>query len=205
MKEVTITRALTELKTIDDRIDKAMGSLTPIAVVIGTSSDINGQSRDEWEKSQIGYYDTVISLIERKRKIKKKIAESNQITNVTIGEKTMTVQEAIFMKDTIKELASLKSILSEQHQKHIQLQQSAEMRLQENFNKFLSGLTATDTPKDNIDAMTESFKESNKVTLVDPLSTVSKIEKLNEQIQQFIVDVDAILSESNSTTEILLD
>ena len=48
----------------------------------------------------------------------------------------------------------------------------------------------------------KAFLANNTYTLVDAINTKVEIEKLEKEINEFMVDVDAALSAANATTEI---
>jgi hypothetical protein len=56
------------------------------------------------------------------------------------------------------------------------------------------------TNPETITSLTNSFRENNKVELVDPLDLAAKISGLEEEIDAFETNVDWVLSESNATT-----
>lgn len=49
------------------------------------------------------------------------------------------------------------------------------------------------------------FMEKNKLVIYDPISIKDKIEKLEKEIDEFLMEVDFVLSESNSRTTIEID
>jgi hypothetical protein len=50
--------------------------------------------------------------------------------------------------------------------------------------------------------LTNSFRENNKVELVDPLDLSVKVAALEEELDAFETNVDWVLSESNAVTKI---
>ena len=56
------------------------------------------------------------------------------------------------------------------------------------------------TNPETITALTNSFRENNKVELVDPLSLATRITTLEEELDSFETNVDWVLSESNAKT-----
>jgi hypothetical protein len=58
------------------------------------------------------------------------------------------------------------------------------------------------TSPDTITALTNSFRENNKVELVDPLDLSQKTNALEEEIETFETNVDWVLSEVNGKTMI---
>jgi hypothetical protein len=56
------------------------------------------------------------------------------------------------------------------------------------------------TNPETIASLTASFKETNKVVLLDPLGLKAKIKELEEEIDSFETNVDWMLSETNGKT-----
>jgi hypothetical protein len=58
------------------------------------------------------------------------------------------------------------------------------------------------TNPETITSLTNSFRENNKVELVDPLDLGAKVSSLEEELDAFETNVDWVLSESNGKTVI---
>ena len=96
VEKMTITRALTELKTLDKRIQKTTGS--------GVFISFQGKFHkpNEYSKKGPAVYQSVMDLLNRRKRIKSAIVSSNAVTNVKICGKEMTIAEAIETKSSIK-------------------------------------------------------------------------------------------------------
>ena len=199
--KITVARALTELKHIDERIEQVMTTLVPTGIAVGNKEMIDGVKIDEWEKSQKAAFDSVTDLITRKRKLKTAIFGSNQTTMVRIGSKTMSVAEAIFMKGTIAQKTILLRKLVAVKMNTDAKFENAELSLQNRFNSFLETVSATDDA-DGRKKITDTFMENNTPKLLDPLKLSDVISNLQQEIDGFTTDVDAVLSESNAVTHV---
>ena len=99
----TITRALSELKTLKARYSSEVRKLNLIAVKHGSKlrspnnsmkpEDFADKAKEQWQK--------VTALENRIYQIKVKVEKSNAVTMVKIGDKEMTVEEALIMKNNI--------------------------------------------------------------------------------------------------------
>jgi hypothetical protein len=58
------------------------------------------------------------------------------------------------------------------------------------------------TNPETIQAITNSFRDNNKVEFVDPLGLEKRIKELDEEIETFETNVDWVLSEANGRTMI---
>ena len=95
---MTIHRALVELKTIDKRIGKAIGEANFCMSAKMNAKKLLGQPTEEFTAKAVSAYDKISELIHRRNAIKMAIPVSNATTKIQVGDKTMTVAEAIVMK-----------------------------------------------------------------------------------------------------------
>ena len=56
------------------------------------------------------------------------------------------------------------------------------------------------TNPETITALTNSFRENNKVEMVDPLDLATRVATLEDELDAFETNVDWVLSESNGKT-----
>lgn len=202
-EKTTIHRALSELKIIDSRIEKAITTIDPSGFVQKDKLVNNFYSKEEFEKQSKAKYQSVIDLIDRKNRIKSAIVKANGITMVKIGEKQMTIADAINFKTVIEVKKKLIQALT---QKHNQTKTSIE---QNNANVDANALRLAEAAlqKDNVKinegdavAITEPYLKKNRFELVDPLKVEKLVEELQEEVDEFQTEVDAVLSEINAIT-----
>lgn len=99
---MSIHRALSELKTLNERIAKAIKEADYVATDRQSTQKIKGLSIEDYEKTIQSGFDKAVSLIERRIHIKDAIVQSNAITEVTVAGETMTVAKAIERKTSIE-------------------------------------------------------------------------------------------------------
>lgn len=197
VEQISITRALNELKLLDKRISKHIQS--SVFVTHEVNKKVNAKVFTPKEDLQ-----SINDLIQRRQIIKSKIMESNAITKVTIAGKTMTVVEAIELKESIKYKKELRDRIAHQvrrARKEIEdINEVAQGRLdsllQANFGK------ESKTKDSEMEAISKPFLERNEAKELDPLGIDSVYEKLENEIDDFENEVDFVLSESNSLTKI---
>ena len=98
MKEtMTIHKALSELKTLGDRINSAMEEATFVVANKHSNAKIGGQSIAEFSQAAQQSLQSVMTLINRRNAIKRAVTRSNAETMVNINGKEYTVAEAIDM------------------------------------------------------------------------------------------------------------
>ena len=205
--KMTIHRALSELKLIDSKIDKKISRFSgaTLANHKGETMMVVG-TKDDWIKSNKEIFQSVQDLIKRKTKIKTAIVKSNAETEVTIADEIMTVADAITMKDFITSKQQLLDIMDRQDvtiranaNKH---NSEVDIRAKEVAERAAGGEGSN---ADNINKVAEMYKENNSVQVVYFDDNFGQIkEELETSIIDFQSEVDAVLSESNATTEITI-
>lgn len=204
--KISIHRALSELKLLDDQITKKIEGLQPIALKQRDSLRNNSMSEEAFKDKASSDYDSILGLIARRREIKAAIIKSNAETVIKVGDESMTVAEAIHRKSEKDFTEKLIGSMEKSWKKA-----SAEYN---NENDHLAGIALNNAlvmlgkegqagvkPTDeDVKNITEPFIERNKIHLVDPLGLESKIGGLKTAYDTFMSNVDACLSESNATT-----
>lgn len=195
---ISLTRALTEVKVLDDRIKKAVGASTFIAIGFGTSKrTASGQSNADVVKKIQADADSVSSLIDRRAKIKNAIQRANVATEVTIGDKTMTIAQAITIKKSHEEYLSLYLNQAMTHMNHAnnQFAQAAKA-----LNARVDQVIAGRSDKDDVANVANLVKSTDEPHLINPLQLEDFILKLKKVKEDFELEVDFALSEVNAKT-----
>lgn len=203
---MTIHRALAELKLIDSKIEKAISVIEPTGVMQVNKLVNNFYKKEDFENDAKSKFQSVIDLIERKNKIKSAIVTTNGVTEVEISGIKMTIADAINFKSIIvfkknliatliKKHNAIKSKFTIENEKieKIALENAKIMIGKEGDNK----IKPTDEDVKNI---IEPFVKRNEFHLVDPLKVEELTEKLQKEVSDFEVEVDAVLSEVNAIT-----
>lgn len=203
MEKMTIHRGLSELKTIKSRIEKGIKELS-VANVVQKDKKISGiMTAEEFTKLANSGYDSITAMIARQSKIKKAIVDSNSKTQVKVGEKTMSVADAITQKDMIVlRKAFLDKLEAQLREATAAINRNNEI-VQANSLKILEatfGKDQTKVSKDDVDNVQKPYIANNEWSLVDPLKISDKIAALGKEISDFETEVDAVLSESNAVS-----
>ncbi len=209
-EKMTVHKALAELKIIDDRIEKVVDNTIFVEAVKNGTDKINGVSIDEFKNNEKSGYQKAIDLINRRDAMKRAVVLSNATTKVVIGGVERTVAEAIEMKN--HGMDGKKYLLAEltiQQKRALNKYNSysgenLEARANDYVQNILrsQGESADKADPKQIQALHDSFIESNKFNLIDALHIADKIEELTNEIVEFDVEVDAALSVSNALTVI---
>jgi len=206
--KMTIHRALSELKLIDARIEKAINVIEPTGLM-QVDKPVNGfYTKEDFEGDVKAKYQSVTDLIDRKNAIKSAIVKANGITTVDVGEKTMTIADAINFKAVIVVKTNLIDRLTKKHNatkaKFTQENDRVYNVALENA-KIMIGKQGDDRVKPNdedVKNIIEPFVKRNEFHLVDPLKVEDLIENLQNEVDEFESEVDAVLSEINAITVI---
>lgn len=207
VEKMTIHKALCELKVIGDRITKEQNRMPFVFANEHANTKVKGIALPEYIELMKSAYQTTVDLIARREAIKCAVVKSNAVTIVTIAGKEYTVAEAIEMKNNGMEFR--KSMMQKMAWELRQAQAAAEdangQKLQTRADGYIKNLYgATDMKSLAQEAVEErdKFIKQHTAELVDPLKLNEKIAILEKEISEFMVEVDAALSVSNSLTEI---
>lgn len=206
MEKMLVTQALNELKLLDGRINKAINDAVLVIAAKRSEKKVNPNlTKEEFEIRAKAGYQSVLDLIERRKKIKAAVVTSNAMTKVIVHGEEMTVAEAIERKSTIDyEISLLRQMQSQWGVQNREMNMQ-NMRMEERIDKYIETFVGKDTSKakDNeLEAMIKPMRESGEYALVDPLSIEKKIADLDDYIKGFKSEVDAILQISNCNTYI---
>lgn len=195
---MSITQALAELKLLDKRIQKSLDRVT-WADVKTKSHPVDTEA---FKKTVQAEYQSFLDLVKRRDALKRGVVTSNAKTDVTIGSWKGTVAEAIEYKTSIaykhRLLDMMRLQLLTAKDRFKDQQESVDARLEKLLHSELG--KDVKTSPETITALTNSFRENNKVELVDPLDLSTRTRELEEEIESFETNVDWVLSETNGKT-----
>ncbi|MGE7021623.1 hypothetical protein [Solibacillus cecembensis] len=205
-KRLSLHRALSELKMLNERIDAATKNVVLVRSNRKSNEKIDGMPIEEFKKDMQGSYDKVISLIAYRNRLKALVVASNAQTSVQVGAVTMTVAEAIERKQSIQFEKEVVEKLRRQYQRAITQVTEANEALPEKLETYLVNILGNKDKQspDEVQLHTETFMKRNEYELIDPMNVKKIIDMLTAQIEEFESEVDAVLSESNATTFIEL-
>ena len=233
--QYTVHRALSMLKTTKARIEKELSSnYSFIRVARGQEDNIRGVSVSDIERYIQGSYDRITALISNYTKIKSAVIRSNagiqldteNIRKVPVMGLSITVAEIIDMSDVVYGkakssngnkpkgfkaalLAKLKQDYAEAQSEFDDLQEKAD----DEVRQYLNALSVKRTDSDEVDASAKATIEATSRMLheqkdprfIDPLKIADKIMALENEIENFRTEVDAVLSEQNALTMVEID
>jgi len=198
-QQMSITQALPELKLLEKRINKVTENIQNWCKVSYNNAPVDKEKHKKETESQLQSFQ---DLLKRRDNIKRAIILSNASTKVKIGSWEGTVAEAIEYKTSIymkrKLLESMKECLQVKRAEYEQVKATVDGRLERLLQSELGKDVKTNP--ETIASLTNTFRDNNKVELVDPLDLATKIASLEDELDAFETNVDWVLSESNGKT-----
>lgn len=212
MKQITVTKALSDLNVLTSRIEKETDKLTVLSTKLKSKKVLKDKNIevDDFKNEVKANYQSILDLIKNRDVIKSAIILSNAKTKVIIANKEYTVAEAIDKKNRIALetdlLMKLKSELITKSKQVTNFNDKLEAQIDKEREIMLSGDNAKN--KDIVKTAEElatAKRENNSVELVDPLNIEKVINELEDSIMSFKAEVDQQLSISNAVTLIEID
>lgn len=210
-EKMTIHKALAELKTMDDRINKAIRSTSYVLAAKHSAEKINGVKVNDFKEQIRSGYQKVTDLIKRRDAMKRAVVLSNATTKVKIGDNEYTAAEAIEMKNHGIEFRSalLRQMNSDYIAAQNELARNGGEALEKKSEQYVLAVIAAQ-PKDSkmsadsdvMKGLRQTYIENNTYDLIDPLDITKVMETLDAEINEFNAEVDAALSVSNALTVI---
>ena len=198
MRTLSITEALVELKLLDSRIIKATRK-NWIACIKRSEKD---EEREAFKQEVKANYQAVMDLIGERKRIKSGVVMSNANTRLLVGGVEMTVAEAIERKSSISYEQDLLDRWKIVYETAINTEIRENKEVEKKLDKMLEALVASD--KEDVGTaqktITENYMQMNGVEVLDPLHLKDLIDDLEDEIGNFVRNVDSALSMSNATT-----
>lgn len=201
MSKMSITRALSRVKVVKNRLEKLGSSETFVKVVLETES--NSERSKAFKSNSQSLWDEYKDLSKELIEIKKAIKKSNQMVEVDISGQKMTVEEAVIRKEEAElQKDVLVKILREVATGNNEIETSIQKieSVARNFASEMNKNSTNDTfQEDALKLGRASAEREYKKTMLIGFEPKVAEEKLKE-INDFLNEVDYVLSESNATT-----
>lgn len=207
--QITIHRALAELKLLEKRIDKEIREASFCTAARNTETKLNGTTIEEYKINSQAELNSITDMIERRNAIKNAIARSNAITTVTINGVEYTVAEAIYQNQNgIEFKKQLLEKLQTQYSYAVNNMDTFNAQLADKADEAVLRMMGADTKEskttknDDFIKMKESYINMGSWSMFSGFDVKKKIDELQTEIDTFTAEVDAALSTSNATTMI---
>ena len=202
-ERMTITRALSELKLLEKRATKLIDETTFVTFTVGGAPPREARSAAEFSDRVLARRQSVADLLRRRSAIKAAVVASNARTTVDVAGQVYTVAAAIERKASVafdqRLIARLRSDLAGARRQVELTNERAEDRLDQQAQALLGKEGARGA---EYEALHRSFMDRNAARLLDPLDAQADIDRLSDQVDAFLAEVDQALSVSNAVTVI---
>lgn len=201
--KITVTRALTRLKTLDDLIQKKISNSTLCGVAVnGKVNNTNGMAVEDFSKKVAATLQSIDDLITERSKLKTAINKSNHETTVVIGGESMTVAMAIERKHSAGyasiRLDTLRRALAESARIAQRSNDELEQKIDYTRNQFVSDGNMSDV--EGFEKVENGMRLTRTATVVSAPNIEAIVEQLGEEKQKFEEEIDYVLSEINAVT-----
>ena len=217
MMEITIHRALSQLKTTQARIEDKFEKDIYVSSTIGKTNMAEGRPVDAVKREILANFDSMQQLLKNYQTLKLAIIRSNSgITEESTNIKTgmvegmeLTVAEAIAIQKYVLPLESqfvrrLENQLNNA-KRTIEMTNSQANTEITSVLEALSNKDSKNLDPSQVNTITEAYQQNKFRQLDDPLDLADKIRKLRDKLDALSVGVDAFLSESNAISHINVD
>jgi hypothetical protein len=208
MSKITITRALSEKKTLLARFERETRDAKLIGVSVGKKmqSPYNSYTPEDFEKQVVSSHQSLKDIMKRITQITFKINESNFVTKIKVAGKEMTVLEALVTKSMITQRETMLLLYKRQLKSARSTFDEAEERNKERIEKNVADQTSAGSKDKDLEAkIKESIENLYPVSLIDHLKIEDLIRDEEKFIEDFKGEIDFVLSESNSLTYIEIE
>ncbi|WNA16108.1 hypothetical protein XaC1_469 [Xanthomonas phage XaC1] len=207
MTTITLTHALVEIKKLDQQIQRAsMQAFVGFTTGEGVwekPSDRKYTDKNQAASAYKSALDSVQDLITRRTAIKGAIVKANAVTLVKVADVEMTIAEAIERKNSISFKQFLLDSLRRQQAEAVNSVTRLEAQMQTEITKSRNELAAAGKSDEaKLEQSSADIKKKALPVLNDPNGIQAVIEALEKEIEDFVSNVDVVLSVANATTTI---
>jgi hypothetical protein len=210
--QLSITRALATIKSLNVRIKDLTAKQVLTLPTAGTGSELGiidnpNVTADRAEELIRGNWQALNDLITARDNIRAAVIQANAETKVTLSGKEYTIVQLLdakaaqadkreLVKVLKKNLANTNNVFNQQRNLH-------EQRLGQVRSEALS--TGKKQDDESLKTYTAPIDLRMTPGVIDPLDAAKIIKDLEEQLEDFALNVDYLLSETNAITKITVE
>ena len=198
--KMSITRALAQVKLIESKLGRAFA---------GFDVEINGKLKyfpnfttEQFEKEALVEVNSFEDLFKNRLKIKSAIARANIDTKILLLGTEYSIIELIDLKNSSQYKKNVYTNLINNYNKCKSEDVNQDVKIENEVSKQVevANSNKTQVSKDLTTTLTETYKTlwGGKIIGLD----INKISKEKEDLDKLVAEIDMILSEINSKTEI---
>lgn len=206
--QVTVTRALARAKIIKDLLEDLKKECF---VGYVRSSEKNGELAQQYQRNSQANIDEYKSLVKEYVAIKTAIHQFNDTKTVTVlGLPEMTVAAILVEKTILQDRRDILNTIRDQYSDALHQQQRANVGIDNEVSTYLANQEKqfgdTAGSKEAIEQLVKTYREAKEkersLDIVSGFNHAEFIEKESEFINNFMNEIDTILSEINATNTI---
>ena len=209
MVEMTVQRALNELNTLESRIEKRLLDFRIVGTRKNSESKVS-ETREtvaDFATNATAIMDSVDALLKRQRQLKQAIMTSNAQTMIEVAGVTYSVMTAIDRKRTIEvEKMVLDNMKHELRKAEVKVSREND-NVEAYIQRQVLAMAGGDLSNKKIAlfvSFEKTYRDKNGWDLVDPLGLRNLIEKREQEILEFELEIDTALTVSNAITKIVI-
>lgn len=206
---LTVYMLLTELKTMEKRVEKAIKTINPIGVKEAVAKNVDGIPEADFVTQAQSDVQRADDLIKRHHAMKSALYQYNSSKKINVAGREMTIAEALWLMEYgMQEKESLLEQYETAYQTAISEVRTFNDKTLSQMAERAAEIMYTTKDKANSQdylGMVENYKKDHQKVLVDPLKLKDLIIKLSEEIALFKANVDAKIQMANATTEVTIE
>ena len=209
MPSVTITRALSKIKILTDIINNDIKNNTFITTV--PNSMLGSEEHANLVKSLTSSHTSLEDKIKEIVKLKRLIAESNLTSYLEVSGKRVSVTEALAMKETMEFYSRFLVTLRKQNTRSAEEVNHTNMRISQAIAGNTSDISSnSDIKNEDLEKRlalnAKQLQESMGIKVVSATKETPEqlIESIKDYYNDFVSEIDYLLSEHNAVTTIEL-
>lgn len=198
--KMSITRALAQVKLIESKLGRAFA---------GFDVEINGKLKyfpnfttEQFEKEALVEVNSFEDLFKNRLKIKSAIARANIDTKISLLDTEYSIIELIDLKNSSQYKKNVYTNLINNYDKCKNDVVAQDVKIENEVSKQVevANSNKTQVSKDLTTTLTETYKTlwGGKIVGLD----INKVKREKEELDKLVAEIDMILSEINSKTEI---
>lgn len=209
MPSVTITRALSKIKILTDMINNDIKNNVFITTV--PNSMLGSEEHTNLVKSLTSSHTSLEDKIKEIVKLKRLIAESNLTSYLEVSGKRVSVTEALAMKETMEFYSRFMVTLRKQNNRSAEEVTHTNMRIAQAIAGNTSDISSnSDIKNEDLEKRlalnAKQLQESMGIKVVSATKETPEqlIESIKDYYNDFVSEIDYLLSEHNAVTTIEL-
>lgn len=202
-RRVTLTQVLSEIKSLDKRIERSIKEGKFIHLGYAHPTSISRDKQEKQRKEASSKYQSIQDMIARRFLLKAILVQTNAVNTVTVAGQSMTIAAAIERKTSIRlEQQLLTQLCNQKAQADRELEQAnrdLEQAL-DNLRRTCNSSNSQPMSAADVQAQIDARRRESERLLIDPLRMDETIQNLKDSIDAFLSEVDTALSVYDATT-----